>query len=151
MECMVCSFYHMTSLLCNLIGTWKFLSGGPRTLPKFTRPFSHRELGLGKRLWSNRRLHKLAVKYAHGNILTHVANHAHMWPARLPFFCVQHWNCGSGLGTRLYTTQYQQHVRKYWRRCIVTASVWHRLLAHTSNKPSLGQLCKHEGLLFEMN
>ena len=42
MECMVCSFYHMASLFCNLIqiGAWKFLSGGPRILPKFIRPFS---------------------------------------------------------------------------------------------------------------
>ena len=43
-------FYHMTSLFCSLIGMWKFLSGGPRILPKFTRPFSRRGWGLGMRL-----------------------------------------------------------------------------------------------------
>ena len=36
----------MTSLFCNLIGAWKFLSGGPRILPKFTRSFSSREGGV---------------------------------------------------------------------------------------------------------
>ena len=40
MGCMVCSCYHMTSIFCNLIGPWKFLSGGPRILP---RSFSSQE------------------------------------------------------------------------------------------------------------
>ena len=30
---------------CNLIGAWKFLSAGPRILPKFTRPFSSSRVG----------------------------------------------------------------------------------------------------------
>ena len=37
----------MTSLFCNLIGAWKFLSAGPRIRPKFTRPFSSLEVGSG--------------------------------------------------------------------------------------------------------
>ena len=36
----ISGFCHMTSPFCNLIGAWKFLSAGPRILPKFTRPFS---------------------------------------------------------------------------------------------------------------
>ena len=30
-----------------LIGAWKFLSAGPRILPKFTRPFSSSRVGSG--------------------------------------------------------------------------------------------------------
>ena len=32
---------------CDLTGTWKFLSAGPRSLPKFTRLFSSLEVGSG--------------------------------------------------------------------------------------------------------
>ena len=54
-ECMVCSFYHMTSLFCNLIGAWKFLSGGPRDSAQihqtlFLARGRPRRWGLGTRL-----------------------------------------------------------------------------------------------------
>ena len=38
---------HVTEQSWDLIGMWKFLSEGPRTLPKFTRPFSSLEVGSG--------------------------------------------------------------------------------------------------------
>ena len=37
---------------CDLVGMWKFLSTGPRSLPKFTQPFSPWRWGLGARLGS---------------------------------------------------------------------------------------------------
>ena len=35
---------HVTEQSCDLIGMWKFLSVGPRILPKYTRPFSSLEM-----------------------------------------------------------------------------------------------------------
>ena len=47
----------MTEQSCDLIGMCKFLSAGPRILPKFIRPFSSLEVGSGDKTMKNGRFY----------------------------------------------------------------------------------------------
>ena len=80
---------------CDLIGAWKFLSAGPRILPKFTRPFSSSRVGSGHE--TNR------IQTCHVSKPQKAA--LHLYP--LSSF----W--GWGLGTRL---RYTKNARVAWGR-----------------------------------